>query len=156
LAGIGQEVGMNKNDRRREVMGKINVEFALANNSDVQMFERGALPAEKVRRARLTGLVDTGASHLVLPEGVVKQLGLPEIGTAPVRYADQRKKRRHVVDQVQVELLGRRGTFKAVVEPARTDALIGAIVLEDLDLVPDCRTQTLHPRDPKQVIYEIE
>ncbi|MGH7226010.1 MAG: aspartyl protease family protein, partial [Gemmataceae bacterium] len=67
-----------------------------------------------------------------------------------------RKKRRRVVDQVEVELLGRRGTFKAIVEPARADALIGAIVLEDLDLLVDCRTQTLQPRDPKQIIAEIE
>jgi clan AA aspartic protease len=146
---------MNNNDRRKAVMGKINVEIALANNSDVQMSERGALPAEKVRRARIMGLVDTGASYLVLPESIVKQLGLPDLGTVAVRYADQRKKRRRVVDQVQVELLGRRGTFKAVVEPARTDALIGVIVLEDLDLVPDCQTQTLQPRDPKQIIVEI-
>jgi predicted aspartyl protease len=147
---------MNNNDKGSASMGKINVEIALANNRDVQLFEAGSLAPEKVRRARLSGLVDTGASHLVLPESVANQLGLPDLGTAPVRYADQRRKRRRVVDQVQVELLGRRGTFKAVVEPARTDALIGAIVLEDLDLLPDCRTQTLHPRDPKQVIYEID
>jgi|SRR5579875_1532127 len=136
-------------------MGKINVEIALANNRDVQMFEGGSLAAEKVRRAWIRGLVDTGASHLVLPANVVKQLGLPEIRTSTVRYADQRKKCRRIVDQVQVELLGRRGTFKAVVEPERTDALLGAIVLEDLDLVPDCRTQTLQPRDPKQILVEI-
>lgn len=146
---------MNLNDRRKAVKGRINVDVALANNSDVQLYAAGVLAGDKVRRVRIMGLVDTGASHLVLPESVVKQLGLPDAGVIAVRYADQRKKRRRVVDQVQVELLGRRGTFKAVVEPARTDALIGAIVLEDLDLVPDCQTQTLQPRDPKQIIVEI-
>ncbi len=147
---------MNRNGKGSAEMGKINVEVALANNRDVQQFEAGSLAAEKVRRTKISGLVDTGASHLVLPESVANQLGVPDLGTAPVRYADQRKEIRRVVDQVEVELLGRRGTFKAVVEPARTDALIGAIVLEDLDLLVDCRTQTLHPRDPKQVIYEID
>jgi hypothetical protein len=34
--------------------------------------------------------------------------------------------------------------------------LIGAIVLEALDLLVDCRTQTLRPRDPKEIIAEIE
>jgi clan AA aspartic protease len=144
------------NDRGSAIMGRINVEVALANNRDVQTFEAGSLPADKVRRARLAGLVDTGASYLVLPESVANQLGLPDLGTASVRYADQQKEIRRVVDQVEVELLGRRGTFKAVVEPARTDALIGAIVLEDLDLLVDCRTQTLQPRDPKQIVAEIE
>lgn len=147
---------MNSNGRGNAIMGKTNVEVALANNRDVQMFEAGALPADKVRRARIMGLVDTGASYLVLPESVVKQLGLPDLGTVGVRYADHRKEVRRVVHQVEVELLGRQGTFRAVVEPARTDALIGAIVLEDLDLIVDCRTQTIQPRDPKQIITEIE
>ncbi|MBI4605120.1 MAG: hypothetical protein HY721_24415, partial [Planctomycetes bacterium] len=44
----------------------------------------------------------------------------------------------------------------AVVEPNRPDALIGAIVLEELDLLPDMARQTLVPRDPHQVITEIE
>lgn len=55
-----------------------------------------------------------------------------------------------------MELFGRHGTFKAIVEPKREDVLIGAIVLEDLDLLVDCRTQTLQPRDPKGIITEIE
>lgn len=55
-----------------------------------------------------------------------------------------------------VELLERHGTFKAIVESERDDVLIGAIVLEDLDLLVDCRTQTLQPRDPGGIITEIE
>jgi hypothetical protein len=42
------------------------------------------------------------------------------------------------------------------VEPDRTTAVIGAIVLEALDLLVDCRTQTLQPRDPSGIIAEIE
>jgi hypothetical protein len=33
---------------------------------------------------------------------------------------------------------------------------IGAIVLEDLDLLVDCSTQLVVPRDPRGAIYEIE
>jgi hypothetical protein len=51
---------------------------------------------------------------------------------------------------------GRRGTFRAILEPDRTDALIGAIVLAGLDLLVDCHIQSLHPRDPDQIIAEIE
>jgi hypothetical protein len=52
--------------------------------------------------------------------------------------------------------LGRHGVFTAVVEPKRESALIGAIVLEDLDFVVDCTTQRLVPRDPRYVVSEIE
>ncbi|HKI20275.1 MAG TPA: hypothetical protein VKA15_20465 [Isosphaeraceae bacterium] len=46
--------------------------------------------------------------------------------------------------------------FTAVVEPARTAALIGAIVLEELDFVPDCARQALLPRDPSGLFAEID
>jgi hypothetical protein len=42
------------------------------------------------------------------------------------------------------------------VEPGRTDALIGAIVLEQLDFLPDCTHGELVPRDPNTIIAEIE
>jgi predicted aspartyl protease len=87
---------------------------------------------------------------------VVKQLGLKPVGEAFVRYADQRRAKRQVVEEVRVELLGRHGTFRAIVEPLRETALIGAIVLEDLDLVVDCTSQRLRPRDPRGIVAEIE
>jgi hypothetical protein len=46
--------------------------------------------------------------------------------------------------------------FTAVVEPRRSEALIGAIVLEELDMVPDGTRQILLPRDPHGVVAEID
>lgn len=60
------------------------------------------------------------------------------------------------IENVWLELLGRHGVFKATLEPQRDTALIGAIVLEDLDLLVDCKNQRLFPRDPRFVISEIE
>ena len=45
---------------------------------------------------------------------------------------------------------------RSTVEPDRDSALIGAIVLEELDLVVDCVTEMLCPRDPRHIISEIE
>jgi hypothetical protein len=55
-----------------------------------------------------------------------------------------------------VELLGRHGTFTAVVEPKRETVLLGAIVLRDLDLLVDCPHERVVPRDPKMETQEIE
>jgi predicted aspartyl protease len=93
---------------------------------------------------------------LVLPETVARQLSLVKSGEATVRYADHRTATREIAEDVDVEILGRRNTFTAIVEPGRTDALIGAIVLEALDMLVDCVTQTLHPRDPERIFAEIE
>jgi clan AA aspartic protease len=137
-------------------MGRISIEIELANGEDLVLAKKGSLATDQVRRARVIGWVDTGASHMVVPESIAQQLGFPEKGQANVRYADHRKETRKVVDQVHVQLLGRDGTFKAIVEPARPAVLLGAIVLEDLDLLVDCRTQTLHPRDPNTIMAELE
>ena len=70
--------------------------------------------------------------------------------------ADNRREKRKVVGNVWLELLGRHGVFSAVVEPKREDALIGAIVLEELDLLIDCPTQSLYPREPDSTVTEVE
>ncbi|HVC98190.1 MAG TPA: aspartyl protease family protein [Pirellulales bacterium] len=137
-------------------VGRFSVEFEVANNVDVVDAERGLLPPDKVRRLTISGLVDCGATRLVLPEKVVKELGLPSKGKVKVTYANQETATRDSVSGVYVELLGRDGVFTASVEPKRRTALIGAIVLEDLDLLVDCVHQRLVPRDPRYIVTEIE
>lgn len=137
-------------------MGRVTVEVEVANRADVLLAQRGALPSEEVRRLRINGVVDTGATWLVLPKTVADQLGVAVTGKVRVSYADRRQAMRSVVEDVQVELLGRSSSFNAIVEPKRKDILVGAIVLEALDLLVDCVTQTLQPRDPKQYTAEIE
>ena len=51
--------------------------------------------------------------------------------------------------------MGRHGTFRAIVAPNRREPLIGAIVLEDLDLLVDCSKQRVHPRDPQHMTGNI-
>jgi hypothetical protein len=76
---------------------------------------------------------------------VAKALGLRTGNTIKVSYADGRKAQRRQAEGAYVELVGRHGTFTAIVEPRRKTALIGAIVLEDLDLLVDCQHQRLIP-----------
>lgn len=137
-------------------MGRFSVEFEVANGRDVMQVELGQLRPSEVRRVRIEGVVDPGATRLVLPSTVVKQLGLPFIEKIPVRYADGRKALRDLVNYARVELQGRRGLTDAIAEPKRKTALIGAFVLEVLDFLVDCRKQRLVPRDPKHIMAEIE
>ena len=137
-------------------VGRFSVEFEVTNQKDAHLAEAGLLRKDEVRRIRLRGVVDTGATRLVLPPGVVSALGLPVTGKAWCRFADGRKGERNVVGAAHVELLGRSDVFSAVVEPGRTDALIGAFVLEELDFVVDPVAQKLVPRDPAGIFAEIE
>lgn len=141
---------------RNGTMGRFKVDLELANKEDMVLAKRGHLDPAKVRRVTIQGVVDSGATRLILPKSVATQLGLPSAGKAYVRYADQRKAKREKVSDVWLQLLGREGTYTAIVEPKRKDALIGAIVLEDLDFLIDCTSQRLYPRDPKLIVSEAE
>ncbi len=142
--------------RGAQRVGRFSVEFEVANNDDLALARRGLLPLDQVRRETIRGVVDSGATKLVLPQDVVKRLGLPLGGPVKVRYADGRRAQRREVKGVYLQLLGRDGTFTAISEPKRETALLGAIVLEDLDLLVDCAAQQVVPRDPSGAIYEIE
>jgi predicted aspartyl protease len=137
-------------------VGRFKVQMEVANNDDMAMAKRGLLDDSKVRRLQINGVVDSGATRLVLPEKVVEQLGLEAKDKVKVRYANNEVATRGAVRDVHVQLLGRHGVFTAVVEPKRRTALIGAIVLEDLDFVVDCTNQRLVPRDPRYVVSELE
>ncbi|HEV3007302.1 MAG TPA: aspartyl protease family protein, partial [Pirellulales bacterium] len=123
---------------------------------DVVEAQGGWLEVDKVRRLTVSGVVDSGATRLVLPEKLVKRLGFPSKGKVKVTYANKESATREAVSDVHVQLLGRDGVFTAIVEPKRRTALIAAIVLEDLDLLVDCTLQRLVPRDPRFVVNEIE
>ena len=140
----------------KDPVGRFSVEFTLSNYADVLQAELGQLSPEKVRSVRLNGVVDTGATRLVLPAKISQDLGLQKRGETSVRYADNRREKRLLVRNALVEMLGREGNFSAILEPDRKDALIGAIVLEELDLIVDCSGQKLVPRDPNEIISEIE
>ncbi len=137
-------------------MGRFSVEVDLANNHELELSAGGFLPFDRVRRLRIAGVVDSGAARLVLPQSACDQLGLVPTGQVGVRYADTRRAQRPLVSGVHLTHLDRSGVFSAVVEPDRDTALIGAIVLEELDLMVDCSLQRLVPRDPNQIISEIE
>ena len=137
-------------------MGRFSVEFDVANNDDIVRAKAGILAAAEVRRRKVSGIVDTRATRLVLPAMVATALGLSETGKVSVRFADGRKGRRGLVGGVFLKILDRSSVFTAVVERGRTDALIGAIVLEELDLIPDCTRQALVPRYPGGIFAEIE
>ncbi|HVT30251.1 MAG TPA: retropepsin-like aspartic protease, partial [Lacipirellulaceae bacterium] len=126
------------------------------NYRDIVLAEDGRLPSNKIRQTKVSGIVDTGAARLILPPAVAQELGLQPIGETGVRYADQRTARRAAVHNVWLELCGRGSVFSAILEPDRQDALIGAIVLEELDLIVDCTRNELRPRDPDRIVTEIE
>ncbi len=106
----------------------------------------------------LTVKVDTGATMLVIPGWAQEQLQFPVIRKQVVRYANEETAERDVVYGVEVTVLERKGVFDAVVEPEKRYGLLGSIVMEELDLIAEPRSQRLYvnPRSPDLPMAEIE
>ncbi len=141
---------------KEPTMGRFSVEVELANHEDQIRAKAGLISAQQVRSVHIRGIVDSGAARLVIPASIAQQLGLETSSSTSVRYADGHTAQRSIVKDVHLAYGGRESVFNAIVEPDRDSALIGAIVLEDLDFLVDCTGQRLVPRDPKQIITEVE
>src|ERR1017187_10058516 len=138
-------------------MSRFTVDFEVVNNEDLIEAKHGHLDPRKVRRKTIRGVVDSDAAELVLPLSIAKELGLPlRAKKVKVKYADGRRGVRTEVEEIRLFLQGRDAVFSAIVEPARETALVGAIVLEQLDLLVDCKKGRLLPRDPDNKLTEIE
>ena len=59
------------NKRGDDERGRVAVELEMTNYRDKVLAEDGIMAPERVRRLRVPGLVDTGASYLVLPKSLV-------------------------------------------------------------------------------------
>jgi predicted aspartyl protease len=150
------DIRLNESGLEPQSMARIESEFIIANNRDVLHAGPQDRIPDSVKHLAMSGVVDTGAARLVLPERAMTELNLDRADDVTVRYADHRREQRPRVTNVWLKLCGREGVFSATIEPSRQDALIGAIVLEELDLIADCATQSLHPRDPDHIVTEIE
>jgi clan AA aspartic protease len=135
-------------------MGEIVVRIELENVVDRDRATAGDISEATVRSYTMNALVDTGAVMLSLPQDVVEHLGLKIRRTVVVTYADERKEERPVAGPVTVKIGERFMNTDCIVGPPLSEALIGQVILEELDLVADCQKRTLTPR-PESPIYPL-
>ncbi len=120
-----------------QIMGLVYGDFTLRNAR-----KRGLAP--KFVRA----LVDTGANILCIPPTLAAELQLDEVEKRQVTVADGSTHWVPYVGPVQLSF-GKRHSFGGAFVMG-DEVLIGAIALQDLDLVvaPALETVTVHPQSP--------
>ena len=90
-------------------------------------------------------LVDTGALHLCIPDALARQLELPVERLRQVTFADGRNIEAPYVGPVRLDVAGRVCFVGALV--FGDEVLLGAIPMEDLDLLVDPACKQVIPRD---------
>ncbi|MEW5766699.1 MAG: retroviral-like aspartic protease family protein [bacterium] len=101
-------------------------------------------PLNPESRVECDALVDTGASHMILPQAWRARLGeLRELGTVEMETADQSLLRGTACGPVQIQIEGFRPIFTEVVfvdmkpEDGKYEPLLGYIVLEQSQAAVD-------------------
>ena len=100
----------------------------------------------------IEALADTSAVHLCIPEHIKIQLGLDEVEKKEVVLADNSKRLVPYVGPIQMRFMNRTGFVGALV--MGDQVLVGAIPMEDMDLVviPKTRTLTINPESPNVAV----
>jgi len=125
-------------------MSQLYVPVTLRNAREYVLARHGRLPEDQVHVYQTErALIDSGALHVVLPLHVAEQLGLLRMGWTEATMANGTLVEAPVTEGVYVEILGRQTLVHAII--MGETVLIGAIVLEGLDLAVDCRRGTLMP-----------
>jgi len=101
-----------------------------------------------VQGLETTALADSGAVHLCIPEHLALQLHLRELERREVVLADGSHRSVPYMGPVEVRFANRRCFTGAMV--LGDDVLLGAIPMEDMDLVlqPQLQQLTVNPANP--------
>ena len=102
----------------------------------------------QLRPLDVSGLVDTGAMTICIPEHIAVQLQLPEIEKREVTTADEHSHVVPYVGPIQIRFQNRTCFTGALV--LGDSVLLGAVPMEDMDLVisPSRQTIVVNPSSP--------
>jgi len=136
-------------------MGNVYTEITLKNVKDLMRVEDGIIGEPEIRLTTLTALVDTGAWTLVISEAVREELGLEVRGERLASLANNATEIVKMVDPVEVQWKDRTMTCQPVLIPGADEVLLGAIPLEDMDLIVDPGKQELIGRHGDKIIKRV-
>ena len=124
-------------------MGQVHVQVILTNYREAVLARLGQLDASQVHRYETEALIDTGATRSVIPPAVAARLGLIRLDHIEAQYANGTFEEVDLSEVFTIEMLGRRVNEDAMIMGAHV--LLGATVLEKMDLMVDCNRDRLVP-----------
>ena len=131
-------------------MGLVYADIELINAGDIEMARRYVIGEEEIKRISLNMLVDTGAYNLCINESIQQQLDLPFVEKRKAQLANGHIEEYNVVGPIVLKFKNRQTVCNAMVLQGDAEPLLGAILLEDLDVVilPLRQEMIVNPEHP--------
>lgn len=131
-------------------MGIIYADIELINATDLALAKHHHIGEEEVKRMSVNMLVDTGSVYMCINKTVQEQLQLSIVEKRKGQLADGSVVEYDIAGPIEVRFKNRRCVVDAMVLPGDNELLLGAIPLEDMDVVihPYRRELIVNPEHP--------
>jgi clan AA aspartic protease len=131
-------------------MGLVYTNIELIRGADFVLCREGYLKADQIKRLSVKALVDSGAYMLAINQSIKAQLNLQAVDEQIAELADGTQIRLEVVGPVEIHFENRRAMVDAMVLPGEAEVLLGAIPMEEMDVMVDPKQQQLrvNPASP--------
>lgn len=116
-------------------MGLVYADILLINGEDLILARKHIIGEDEIKQMTVKMLADSGAYMMAINETVQGQLQLPVIEKRNAQMADGRVVEYDVVGPVEVRFENRQCTCRALVLPGDNEPLLGAIPMEDMDVL---------------------
>ncbi|MEI6185439.1 MAG: aspartyl protease family protein [Bacteroidota bacterium] len=132
------------------IMGLVYADIELINGDDLALVRRHIIGEEEIKRMHLNLLVDTGSYMLCINESIQEQLQFPVVEKRKAQLANSNIVELDVVSNVELKFKNRRTICNAMGLPGDSEPLLGAIPLEDMDVLihPTRQELIVNPEHP--------
>jgi len=128
----------------------VYADITLINADDIALAKRHLIGEEEIKKMTVNMAVDSGAYMMAINETIQAQLGLSFIEKRKAIMADGSVNEYDVVGPIQVKFANRTATCSAMVLQGDNEPLLGAIPMEEMDVIIHPRRQELlvNPEHP--------
>lgn len=138
-------------------MGLVYADILLINAGDEALSKHSVIGEEEIRKMTVNMLVDTGAYMMCITETVREYLGLPFIDKRRIVLGDGNVKEFDVAGHINVKFGNRNAVCNALVLPDSNESILGAIPLEELDVIihPQRQELIVNPEHPDGAVLRL-
>lgn len=126
-------------------MAMVYAEIELINAGDIEMVRRSLMDKDDIKRMVVPMLVGSGAYMMAINETIQEQLQLPFKEKRKSLMADGSIAEHDVVGPIEVKFKNRSAVCNAVVLQGDNEPLLGAIPMEEMDVL-------IHPRRQELIV----
>ena len=132
-------------------MSIVSTEITLKNEIDSAFAEKGYIKEDEIRQMTVNAIVDTGAWTLVINDDIRQKLGLRDQGFGEATLADGQKGEYPMAGPLEIRWKNRRMIGEALVLPDAPNVLLGAMVLEHMDLTINPKRELVGVHGDKEI-----